>query len=285
MRTYLWSFVAAVALASGCARSVNLDQERASLMAADLAWSQSVKDLDKFASFVAGDASFYPPGMPVVTGQASVRDTFAKMSSAPGFDLKWSTKKADVATSGEVGYTTGTYQLKQDGGGETGKYVTVWKKQSDGQWKVAEDIFNADQTPVPAPGQHAIVPPANLTWGAAPPSMPPGAKMAVISGDPAKSEAFVIRAQLPAGYTVAPHWHPTDEHVTVLSGTLALGMGEKFDKAALQDLATGGYGLLPAEMRHFAMAKTAATIQVHGMGPFVINYVNPADDPSKKGSN
>lgn len=103
----------------------------------------------------------------------------------------------------------------------------------------------------------------------------------VVSGDPGKVGPFAVRLKMPAGYKIAPHWHPTDEHVTVLSGTLALGMGERFDKAAMKDLPAGAYGLLPAEMRHFAMAKTAAIVQVHGTGPFVLTYVNPADDPSK----
>jgi quercetin dioxygenase-like cupin family protein len=106
--------------------------------------------------------------------------------------------------------------------------------------------------------------------------------MAVVSGDPGKPELFAIRVQLPSGYKIAPHWHPTDEHVTVLSGTFSLGMGEKFDQAALKDLPAGGYASMPAEMRHFATTKGATTIQVDGMGPFAVNYVNPADDPSKK---
>jgi hypothetical protein len=106
--------------------------------------------------------------------------------------------------------------------------------------------------------------------------------MAVISGDPSKAEPFVIRGQFPAGYRVAAHWHPTAENMTVLSGTVALGMGDKFDEAGLKDLPAGSYAVLPAEMRHFFMSKTAATIQVHGMGPFAVNYVNPADDPSKQ---
>ena len=106
--------------------------------------------------------------------------------------------------------------------------------------------------------------------------------MALVSGDPTKPVPFVLRAQLPAGYKIAPHWHPTDEHVTVISGTVALGMGEKFDEAALKDTPTGGYFVAPAEMRHFFMSKTASTIQVHGVGPFAVNYVNPADDPSKQ---
>jgi quercetin dioxygenase-like cupin family protein len=105
---------------------------------------------------------------------------------------------------------------------------------------------------------------------------------AVLAGDPGKPGLFVVRLKMPAGYKIAPHWHPTDEHVTVIAGTLGLGMGDKFDAAAAKDLTAGGYGLLPAEMHHFALARTAVTVQVHGTGPFALNYVNPADDPSKR---
>ena len=105
----------------------------------------------------------------------------------------------------------------------------------------------------------------------------------VVSGDPGKPGLFVVRLKLPAGYKINPHWHPTDEHVTVLSGTFALGMGEKFDQAAMTELPVGGYALLPAQMRHYAMAKGETTVQVHGQGPFTLTYVNPADDPSKRG--
>jgi quercetin dioxygenase-like cupin family protein len=87
---------------------------------------------------------------------------------------------------------------------------------------------------------------------------------------------------VPAGYTVPAHWHPTTENITVLSGTVALGMGDKTDPAAMTTLAAGGFAVLPAEMRHTFVAKTAATFQVHGMGPFAITYVNPADDPRLK---
>jgi quercetin dioxygenase-like cupin family protein len=137
------------------------------------------------------------------------------------------------------------------------------------------------QAQEPKMSTHIAITPADVKWGQPPPSLAKGAEFAVVSGDPGKAGPFVIRLKFPAGYKVAPHWHPTDEHVTVLSGTMALGMGEKFDEAAMKELPAGSYGVLPAEMRHFAIAKTAATIQVHGMGPFVLNYVNPADDPSK----
>ena len=129
---------------------------------------------------------------------------------------------------------------------------------------------------------HTFVTPSEIKWGEPPPVFEKGMSFTVISGDPGKPGLYVVRAKMPAGYKIAPHWHPTDEHVTVLSGTLALGMGDKVDKASMTNLPVGGYALLPADMRHFAMATKATTIQVHGQGPFVLTYVNPADDPSKR---
>jgi quercetin dioxygenase-like cupin family protein len=129
---------------------------------------------------------------------------------------------------------------------------------------------------------HVIVGAAELKWGPAPPVFEKEAQMAVVSGDPSKPGPFVVRLKAPAGFKVMPHFHPTDENITVISGTFALGMGDKFDAAALKELAPGGFALMPAEMHHFAMAKTAVVVQVHGTGPFALTYVNPADDPSKR---
>jgi len=131
---------------------------------------------------------------------------------------------------------------------------------------------------------HVLSAPKDLKWGDPPPVFEKGATFALVSGDPGKEGLYVVRLKMPAGYKINPHWHPTDEHVTVISGTFALGMGEKFDTAAMKELPAGGYALLPAQMRHYAMAKTAAVVQVHGMGPFALTYVNPADDPSKRAS-
>ncbi len=129
---------------------------------------------------------------------------------------------------------------------------------------------------------HVKVRPADLKWGPAPPSLPAGAEFAVLAGDPTKSGQFVIRAKMPDGYRVPPHWHPTDENVTVISGTLMVGKGEKLSKSASEPLPAGSYMRMPKTMRHFAWAKGETVIQVHGEGPFVINYVNAADDPRKK---
>lgn len=129
---------------------------------------------------------------------------------------------------------------------------------------------------------HVLMPVDQIKWGAPPPVLEKSASFAVLSGDPGKAGLFVVRLRMPAGYQIAPHWHPTDEHVTVISGTFSVGMGEKMDKAALKSLPVGSYVLLPAESRHFAVATTETIVQIEGPGPFVLNYVNPADDPSKR---
>jgi quercetin dioxygenase-like cupin family protein len=128
---------------------------------------------------------------------------------------------------------------------------------------------------MPAPLQ-----PAEMKWGPAPPVLPPGAQIAVLSGDPGGKGLVTLRLKLPPGYVIPPHWHPTDEHVTVISGTLALGMGDKLDRSSSKTLTAGGYGVAPANMHHFAWTKAGAIVQVHLMGPFAITYVNPADDPN-----
>ena len=130
---------------------------------------------------------------------------------------------------------------------------------------------------------HVVVTPDEVKWGPSPPSLPPGSQMAVLEGDPTKSGApFTLRAKLPDGFRVPPHWHPTDEHITVLAGTFGVGLGEKLDQAKGHELTAGSFAKMPKEVRHFAWAKGETVIQVHGVGPFAITYVNPADDPRRK---
>jgi quercetin dioxygenase-like cupin family protein len=121
-----------------------------------------------------------------------------------------------------------------------------------------------------------------VRWGAPPPVFPPGAKFAVIAGDPAATGLVTVRFEMPAGYKIPPHFHPTDEHVTVLKGSFSLGMGDVIDKAHALTLTAGGYAVAMANMHHYAYTTTGATIQVHMQGPFAITYVNPADDPGRK---
>ena len=124
-----------------------------------------------------------------------------------------------------------------------------------------------------------VVTPDATQWSPAPASLPVGAKLAVLEGDPTKPGLFTMRLSIPDGYRIPPHFHPVDEHVTVISGTFQVGMGDSFDATKLSTLPAGTFGLLPAGMRHFAQAKGATVLQLHGTGPWKLTYVNPADQP------
>ena len=137
--------------------------------------------------------------------------------------------------------------------------------------------------PAAAAPKHVMTAASDVKWGPGPPSLPPGAQMAVLDGDPAiAGKPFVIRAKFPDGYRVAPHWHPTDENVVVISGSFSVGTGDTFNEGTMMALAPGGYAKMPKEVHHYAMAKGETVIQVHGTGPFVVTYVNPTDDPRNK---
>lgn len=127
--------------------------------------------------------------------------------------------------------------------------------------------------------EHKIFAPSELKWTDAPPGLPAGGKIAVLDGDPTKPGSFTMRLQTPDGYKIMPHTHPSAEHVTVISGMLHLGMGDKFDESAGRQLDPGGFAVMPAGMKHFAWMTGETVVQIHGTGPFQIKYVNPADDP------
>ena len=133
-----------------------------------------------------------------------------------------------------------------------------------------------------SPSDHGLFGVADIKWTDGPPSLPKGAKVALMEGNPSQEGPFTMRLQLPDGFTIQPHWHPAVEHVTVISGTFNLGMGEKFDKSAGRALASGSFAFMPPGMKHYAWASGETVVQVHGMGPWKINYVNPADDPRTK---
>jgi quercetin dioxygenase-like cupin family protein len=129
---------------------------------------------------------------------------------------------------------------------------------------------------------HVLVRPDSLKWAAGPPFLQAGAQIAIVSGDPSKEGLYVLRLKLPAGFKVAPHMHPNDENVTVISGTFNIAMGDKFDDAKGPALKAGGFAIAPKGMAHYAWFPEETIIQIHGLGPSGITYVNPADDPRKK---
>jgi len=124
--------------------------------------------------------------------------------------------------------------------------------------------------------------PDQMTWGPAPAMLPAGANVAVLEGDPTKSRAFTMRLLMPDGYQIPPHFHPAPEHVTVISGALMVGMGEKFDESQMKTLPAGTFGMIPVGTHHYAKAQGETVLQLHGIGPWRLIYVNKADDPRKK---
>ena len=129
---------------------------------------------------------------------------------------------------------------------------------------------------------HVMLIPADLKWGDGPAGLPAGAKAVVLEGDPSKPGLFTLRLKFPANYKIPAHWHPSDEHVTVLSGTLMIGMGDSFVSKNMKSLSAGSYASMPAKSNHFAMANGETVVQIHAMGPFGVTYINPADDPRNK---
>jgi hypothetical protein len=142
----------------------------------------------------------------------------------------------------------------------------------------------AGTTAAATPMEHTALSPSDIKWGDPPPFFNKGAKFAVLVGDPSKPGAYyAVRLKMPSGYKVMPHWHPMDENVTVISGSFAVGMGDKMDPKA-KALPTGSFFSMPAKMHHFAFAKGETTVEVSGVGPFALTYIDPKDDPSKQAS-
>jgi anti-sigma factor ChrR (cupin superfamily) len=126
--------------------------------------------------------------------------------------------------------------------------------------------------------------PDQVVFGPAPDILPPGAKLAVLEGNPFEPGPYTMRLSVPNGYRIPPHHHPFVEHVTVIKGTFKVGMGETFDPSALSALPVGTFAALAPGVRHFAQADGETVIQLHGTGPWSLTYVNPADDPRRQRS-
>ena len=125
---------------------------------------------------------------------------------------------------------------------------------------------------------HAVVTPDQLVWKL----LIPGVEMAVVSGNPDKKGGlYVIRIRSQGDVKVPPHWHVTEEHVTVLAGSFLMAHGEKYDASKLIELKAGAHSIVPATMRHFGLHRAGNVIEVFGEAPFVVNFVNPEDDPKR----
>ena len=128
-------------------------------------------------------------------------------------------------------------------------------------------------------GAHITVAPEELQWAPGPGSLPPGAEFVLIEGDPAAAGPLTLRLRFPAGYEIPPHTHPAIEHITVLSGRFGIGTGDELDKSAGRMMPVGSFVVMPIGHTHFAWTEEETVVQLHSMGPWGIDYVDPADDP------
>ena len=130
-------------------------------------------------------------------------------------------------------------------------------------------------------GGHRMIAASDLKWDDVP-SLPPGAKIAVIEGPMNEAVPFTIRLKFPADYSIPAHSHPAVERVTVLSGTFHMGAGDRLDSQKTMPLKQGDMMIMQPQTNHFAWTKEEVVVQLNGTGPWGVTYVNSADDPRKK---
>ena len=130
---------------------------------------------------------------------------------------------------------------------------------------------------------HIMLTAEEMRWQACPPSLPPGAKCVTIEGDRnAPDVLFTYRLKMPDNYRIPPHFHPADEHLTVISGTFNMGLGDKLDVAESKPMSAGSFMVMPKGTHHFAWTRGETIVQVHAIGPWGLTYVNSEDDPRKR---
>jgi uncharacterized protein (TIGR02246 family) len=300
---------ALVALVAACATTPRVDrtseEQRIRELGQQAMRAAQAKDAATYASFYADDAVSMGANQTAIRGRDAIRGMVAEMFALPNLAFSFAPTTIEVAESGDIAYEIGTYRFAADMPSarldDEGKYLTVWKKVG-GEWKIASDMSNSNRpveqlaaammprmqeaagaiaTPELMKGVGAHFHARELVWRDAPPSLPPGAKIAVLEGDPTQPGPFTFRLKFPAGYRIPPHFHPVIEHATVVSGALSIGQGDRWDDSKLVRLDADDFIHMPPGERHFARATGETVLQLHSTGPWGITYVNPQDDPRK----
>ena len=149
-------------------------------------------------------------------------------------------------------------------------------------WLAVVMLLGASTAPADDPAPVWVLhEPSKIEWRVAE-TLPPGAMIAVLEGDPTQAGFFTMRLKMPDGYRVPPHWHSQQERVTVISGVLNLGSGDSLEPSATKALPAGTYSSMPPKMTHFGWMTGETVLQLSAIGPWTITYVNPADDPRTK---
>jgi uncharacterized protein (TIGR02246 family) len=285
--------VAATAVAA-CATTPRVDvaSEEAAIrgIARQMVQAATAKDVDAVMRLYTDDAVFMMPNAPPARGQAAVRAVWSQFLGLPNLQLGLTPGDIDIAASGDLATEAGTYTVSYTGEGgpvnDRGKYLVELRKVGT-TWRIENDIFNSDvPMPQPAPVALLVIEPAGdeMTMNAAAgmsfqpldvPGFKSGMQLAVIHGDPMGKGDYTIRLKFPAGYTFPAHFHPNAEHLTVLSGTFQLAMGEK-EGGMMREHQPGDFLYNPPKKPHYGGAKGETVIQLHGIGPFEIKLASVA---------
>ena len=269
---------------SGCSHGLNKASEEQSVRAAGMEWKRAIaaRDVERIVALHTPDAVIMNSNFPLSSGSTGVRTSWNSVVNLPGLAIDWTPTRVDVV-SPTVANEFGTYTLSYNGPqgrvNDQGNYTTIWHK-IDGQWRVADDA-TVSSTPFPVaqpvPVAFVDLPDAqllsrrNIAWtDFQPPGFDPGVKLAVLHGNPSAKGDYTVRLRFPAGYRFPVHWHPGGEHVTVISGTFLLGMGDTPDWKAVRSYGPGDFVYAPARHPHYGGARGVTVVQLHGEGPFQI---------------
>jgi ketosteroid isomerase-like protein/quercetin dioxygenase-like cupin family protein len=257
--------------------------ERAVRVAGD-AWQRYIaqQNVDSIVALFTPDALVLFANAPIMKGSDAIRSGWSDLVKIPAYNVHWTPTRIDVASptlATEYGSYTESYDTPSGKTSDAGNYVAIWHKVN-GKWRVALDApVSTTPVPVAAPAAPPMDPStmelhtaSSLTWGdLTAPGFAPGAKIAVLHGNPGGPGGFVLRLQFPDGYQIPVHWHPTGENVTIVSGSLSFAMGNTFDANALHTYGAGDFAYLPPGQPHYGQAHGATILQINGRGPFVIN--------------
>jgi uncharacterized protein (TIGR02246 family) len=288
-RTAALVYLVACGTAALAHTAASQTREERAVRAASDAWQRYIaaQQVDSIVGLFTPDAVVLFANAQPMRGSVAIRSGWTDIMKIPAYRVHWTPTRIDVASptrATEYGSYTESYDTPSGKTSDAGNYITVWHKVK-GKWRVALDA-PVSTTPIPPPTAVAAPPmdpptmethsPSELKWGdLKSPGVPPGAKIAVLHGDPGGPGGFVLRLQFPDGYQIPVHSHPTGENVTVVSGSLAVGMGNAFDASALHTYNPGDFAYLPPNQSHYGVAHGATIVQVNGRGPFVINVGAP----------
>ena len=242
------------------------------------------RDSVRLRGLYAANAVGMYPNTPIATGSAAILKSYADLWGMNG-KLVGTPVNITVAKSGDLATVVGRYAMNfttlAGAVADSGSYVNIFRKGPTGKWEIVQEVVTSHSPVVQPPvfdtdANMAMSGGSSLKWDdlkAA--GFDPGAKIALVHGDPSGTGDYTLRLTFPDGYRFPVHWHPKAEHLTVLSGSFLLGMGGKVDDKTLRTYGPGDFLYLPARSAHFGGAKGLTVIQLHGIGPFTINLGTP----------